>query len=62
MAKVPPASAPVPVLATVTFMIELLPVPTFPKANGLGDAVAVSVGATPVPVRETGEPVTVALV
>ena len=51
-----------PVLVTVTVFAALAtPVGQTPNASGLGLTVAVCVAAMPVPVRETGEPVTATL-
>lgn len=52
--NVPPASAVLPVLVTVRLRIAVVPVAKLPKANGLGLTVAER-GATPVPVKATGE-------
>jgi hypothetical protein len=58
----PPASGELPVLVTVkVFAVLATPVGQTPNASGLGLTVAVRVTAVPVPVRETGEPVTVTL-
>jgi hypothetical protein len=58
--KVPPARAELPVLVTVTVRALLVvPVAQFPNASGFGVTVARCVAATPVPLSETGEPVTV---
>jgi hypothetical protein len=60
--KLPPVRALLPVLITVRFNgLLVVPVAQLPKANGLGATVARWVAATPVPLRFTGEPVTVTL-
>src|ERR1700726_339283 len=60
--KVPPAKAMLPVLVTVRVRALLVvPVAQLPKANGFGVTVAVRIGAMPVPLSVTGEPVTTPL-
>jgi hypothetical protein len=60
--NVPPARAVLPVLVIVSVSgAEVVPVTQFPKLSVPGDTLAVLVDAEPVPLSETGEPVTVTL-
>ena len=60
--NVPPARAAFPVLVTVSGNgAEVVKVNQLPKLSAVGDTVAVRVTAEPVPLSETGDPVTIAL-
>jgi hypothetical protein len=60
--NVPPASAVFPVLVTVSVSgTELVAVNQLPKLSAAGDTLADCVTAAPVPLSETGDPVTLTL-
>ena len=58
--NVPPANAVFPVLVTVSSIgADVAPVNQLPKARDAGDTLTVNVAAEPVPLSDTGEPLTV---